>query len=111
MSVLALCTKTLLHILIMNNFCGASSNSPGMVQIRIGPVRKKSGPVNSLANFRYCIPWCFTIVYLFQNTMVFYHGLPLSKHHGIQWYFIMGYNGILSWYTMVFYLGIKDRFI
>ena len=32
----------------------------------------------------------YTMFYLFQNTMVFYHGFPVSKHrgiyHGIQWY-------------------------
>ena len=28
-------------------------------------------------------PRYFTIGYLFQNTMVFYHRLPVSKHHGI----------------------------
>ena len=26
--------------------------------------------------------WC-TMVYLFLNTIVFYHGLSVSKHHGI----------------------------
>ena len=32
----------------------------------------------------------YTMVYLFQNTMVFYHGFPVSKRHaiyyGIRWY-------------------------
>ena len=34
------------------------------------------------------------MVYLFQNNMVFYHGFPVSKHHGfygISWYFTMVY--------------------
>ena len=57
----------------------------------------------------------FTMVYLFQNTMVFYHGLPVSKHHGIlpwfscfktPWYFTMVY---LFQNTMVFYHGIRWR--
>ena len=43
--------------------------------------------------------WC-TMVYLFQNTMAFYHGFPVSKHHGIlpwlpcfktPWHFTMAY--------------------
>ena len=45
-------------------------------------------------------PWYFTMVSLFRNTMVFYHGFPVSKHHGIlpwfpcfetPWYFTMVY--------------------
>ena len=31
------------------------------------------------------------MVYLFQNTIVFHHGLPVSKQHGIPWYIIPWY--------------------
>ena len=41
------------------------------------------------------------MVYLFQNTMVSYLDLPVSRHHGIlPWYFTIGY---LFQNTVVFY--------
>ena len=44
----------------------------------------------------------YTMGYLFQNTMVFYHGLSVSKHHGI-------YHGIRRYIFIrvipVVYLG------
>ena len=39
----------------------------------------------------------YTMVYLSQNTMVFYHGFPVSKHHGLPWF---------PWYLIVFYHGL-----
>ena len=78
----------------------------------------------------HCKLW-YTMVCLFQNNMVFYHGFPVSKHHGIlpwlpcfktTWYFTMAslfqnnmvfYHGFpvskhhgLEWYTMIFYHGL-----
>ena len=31
--------------------------------------------------------------------MVFYHGFPVSKHHGVPW---------IQWYIMVFYQGLPQ---
>ena len=67
------------------------------------------------------------MVYLFQNTMVFYYGLPVSKHDGIlswftcfktRWYFIMVYlfqNNmeylVLPWHTLVYHGIPRYNFI
>ena len=56
-SVLVLCTKTLLIIytFLLGQFklTWASSNSHGPVPNRTGPVKTKSGPVYCYANFRH----------------------------------------------------------
>ena len=43
-----------------------------------------------------------TMVYLFQNTMVFYHGFAVSKHHRLFWFpwYIMVF---LPWFTMIYH--------
>ena len=57
----------------------------------------------------------YTMICLFQNTMVFYHGFPVLKRYGIPWfplYINVFYNGlpvskhdgILPWNTMVYFL-------
>ena len=48
----------------------------------------------------------YTMVYLFPNTLVFYHGFPVSKHNGLPWfpwYIVVFYHGLpVTWYTMAF---------
>ena len=48
MSVLVVCTKTLLYyVYLYTHFCVASSNSPG-------PVQNRTGLVHLFAKFRHC---------------------------------------------------------
>ena len=37
----------------------------------------------------YIYIYLYIILNLFQNTMVFYHGFPVSKQHGIPWFFYL----------------------
>ena len=53
------------------------------------------------------------MVYLFQNNMVFYHGFPVSKHHGfygISWYFTMVYlfQNTMAFTMVYFHKGIAQ---
>ena len=53
------------------------------------------------------------MVYLFHNNMVFYHGFPVSKHHGfygISWNFTMVYlfQNTMAFTMVYFHKGIAQ---